>query len=101
MTADSKIESQSSLFRLRAAPSLFGLYGLVALWYDHLAACGAAEGAVQWAGKQTTTFSDAITAVRRWLWKEWVFANADQDHAFDKLPEPLQEALLYALAPAA
>jgi hypothetical protein len=86
---------------LRAAPCLFGLYGLVALWYDHLAARGAAEGSVQWAGKQTTTFSDAISAVRRWLWKEWVFANADPGHAFAKLPEPLQEVLLYALAPAA
>jgi hypothetical protein len=63
----------------RAAPCLFGLYGLVALWYDHLAAGGAAEGAVQWAGKQTTTFSDAISAVRRWLWQHWVFANADPE----------------------
>jgi DDE superfamily endonuclease/Archaeal putative transposase ISC1217 len=86
---------------LRAAPSLFGLYGLVALWYEHLAGYGQAEGAVQWVGKQTTTFSDAITAVRRWLWQHWVFANTDRDHAFAKLPEPLQEVLLYALAPAA
>ncbi len=86
---------------LRAAPSLFGLYGLVALWYDHLAAQGVAEGAVRWANKQTATFSDAITAVRRWLCKEWVFANADPDHTVAKLPGPLQEVLLYALAPAA
>ena len=85
----------------RAAPSLFGLYGLVALWYGHLAARGVAEGSVRWANKQTTTFADAITAVRRWLWKHWVVANADQGHAFEKLPEPLQEVLLYALAPAA
>src|SRR5207248_10992171 len=41
---------------LRAAPSLFGLYGLVALWYDQLARCGVAEGSVQGTGKQTTTF---------------------------------------------
>ena len=77
------------------------LDGLVALWYDQLARCGVAEGSVQGTGKQTTTFSDAITAVRRWLWKEWVFVNAGQGHAFAKLPEPLQEVLLYALAPAA
>jgi hypothetical protein len=86
---------------LRAAASLFGLYGLVALWYDHLSARGVEKGAVQWANKRTTTFSDAIATVRRWLWKEWVFANADESHAFEKLPEPLQEILLYALAPAA
>ena len=71
------------------------------MWYDPLAASGRAEGALRGAGKQTTTFSAAITAVRRWLWKHWVFANADQGHAFAKLPEPLQEVLLYALAPAA
>lgn len=86
---------------LRAAPCLFGLYGLVALWYWHLHQRGQADGQVQWAGKKTTTFSDAITAVRRWLWQQWVFANADHDHAFAKLPEPLQQVLLNALAPAA
>ncbi len=85
----------------RAAPSLFGLYGLVALWYEHLSAGGVTPGRVHWAHKQTTTFSDAISAVRRWLWQHWVFASLDQDHAFAKLPEPLQEVLLYALAPAA
>jgi hypothetical protein len=86
---------------LRAAPCLFGLYGLVALWFWHLGDEGTAHGSVRWANKQTTTFSDAISAVRRWLWQNWVFANADHGHAFEELPEPLRETLLYALAPAA
>ena len=34
-----------------------------------------AAGRVAWPGKVETTFSDAITAVRRWLWVNWVFAN--------------------------
>ena len=30
---------------------------------------------VTWPGKRDVTFSDAITAVRRWWWVEWVFAH--------------------------
>ena len=56
---------------------------------------------MQGAGKQAVTFSDAITAVRRWLWKDWVFAKGGHGDAFEKLPQRLQEALLCALAPAA
>jgi hypothetical protein len=86
---------------LRAAPCLFGLYGVVALLYGELRERGQAEGQVQWAQKQGVTFSDAITAVRRWLWTEWVFARVDHDQAFAKLPDPLKEVVMYALAPAA
>jgi hypothetical protein len=49
-------------------------------------------------GKQDVTFSDAITAVRRWLWLEWVFAIAGYNAAFEKLSRPFQAVLLYALA---
>jgi hypothetical protein len=56
---------------------------------------------VEWEGKASVTFSDAITAVRRWLWTGWVFATGGHAGAFAKLPEPLRRALLYALAPAA
>lgn len=85
----------------RAAPCLFGLYGVVALLYAGLRERGMAVAKVQWAQKQGVTFSDAITAVRRWLWTEWVFARVDHDQAFAKLPDALKEVLLYALAPAA
>jgi hypothetical protein len=47
------------------------------------------------------TFSDAITAVRRWLWQEWVFAIPGHREAFAKLARPFRAVLLYALAPAA
>lgn len=86
---------------LRAEPCLFGLYGVVALLYEQLPEAARAEGRVEWAGKAGVTFADAISAVRRWLWKQWVFANQGHDDTFAKLPEPLQEALLSALAPAA
>jgi hypothetical protein len=50
---------------------------------------------------EAVTFSDAITAVRRWLWLEWVFATPGYRQAFEKLPRPFRRLLLHALAPAA
>jgi hypothetical protein len=74
---------------------------VVALLYWQLPAEATAGRGVEWAGKGGVTFSDAITALRRWLWRNWGFAKGGHDQAFAKLPEPLQEVLLYALAPAA
>jgi hypothetical protein len=86
---------------LRLAPCLFGLFSVVALLYDLLPERIKSGGRVDWPGKVETTFSDAITAVRRWLWVDWVFANHGFAEAFSKLPRPFQEALLSALAPTA
>ena len=85
---------------LRAAPCLFGLYSVVALLY-HVLPEAKRSGSVSWPGKSGVTFSDALCAVRRWLWAEGVFAQAGGGPAVEKLPEPLQELLLTALAPAA
>src|SRR5262245_5530085 len=70
---------------LRAEPCLFGLYSVVALWYAQLPAEAQGEAGVDWEGKAAVTFSDAITAVRRWLWAGWVFATAGHDGPFAKL----------------
>ena len=86
---------------LRAAPCLFGLYTVVALLYEQLPAGAPSGGGVDWVGKEAVTFSDAITAVRRWLWADWVLEQGDHAPAFAKLAEPLREVLRYALAPAA
>ena len=85
---------------LRVAPCLFGLYTAVALLYQQLPVCKRA-GAVWWPGKSSVTFSDALTAVRRWLWTEWVFPQVDENAAIQKLPDELREMLLTTLAPAA
>ena len=82
------------------APCLFGLYSVVALLYAECPLRHRAH-AIAWRGKQTTTFSDAITAVRRWMWADWVFEASRHGEAFSKLPRALRAALLYALAPAA
>jgi hypothetical protein len=84
----------------RAAPCLFGLYTVVALLY-HALPPSQRLGAVRWPGKQGVTFSDALSAVRRWLWAEWVFPQTASTAAIEKLPEPLREIIFAALAPAA
>jgi hypothetical protein len=86
---------------LRVAPCLFGLYSVVAVLYTLMPARYARAGALSWPGKKDVTFSDAITAVRRWLWQEWVFAIPGHREAFAKLSRPLRDLLLYGLAPAA
>ncbi len=52
-------------------------------------------------GKRVVTFSDAITAVRRHLWQEWVFARTALGQAFEEIPPSLRDLLLNGLAPAA
>jgi hypothetical protein len=85
---------------LRAAPCLFGLHSVVAVLYHPLPEAKR-TGAITWPGKATVTLSDALLCVRRWLWSEWVFSQAGCGEGLEKLPEPLREVLLLALAPAA
>jgi len=86
---------------LRVAPCLFGLYSLVAVLYTQMPQRYRRLRIIDWPGKKEVTFSDAITAVRRWLWVEWVFANPGHRNAFSKLALPFRRLVLYALAPAA
>jgi len=85
---------------LRAGPCLLGLYTVVAVLFHALPAAKRV-GAVTWPGKATATFSDAMCAVRRWLWHEAVLPQAGDGTALQKLPEPIRELLLTTLAPAA
>lgn len=47
------------------------------------------------------TFSDSLTYVRRWLWREWIFPQAGGTGPVNQLPESLHKVLIYALALAA
>jgi hypothetical protein len=84
---------------LRAAPCLFGLYSVVALLYYGLPQTKR-SGVVSWSGKVGITFSDALTAVRRWVWVEGVFRPVPKKPGIEKLPKRVKELLLTALAPA-
>lgn len=85
---------------VRAAPGLLGLYTVVAILFAALPAAKR-TGAVTWPGKATVTFSDALSAVRRWLWDEAILPQAGDATALQKLPDPVRELLLTTLAPAA
>jgi hypothetical protein len=85
---------------LRAGPCLLGLYSVVAILF-HALPESKRTGAVEWPGKVAVTFSDALCAVRRWLWAEAVLPQAGDGTALDKLPEVVRELLLTTLAPAA
>jgi hypothetical protein len=85
---------------LRAGPGLLGLYTVVAILF-HALPEAKRVGAVSWPGKATVTFSDALCAVRRWLWDETILPQAGDGTALQKLPQPIRELLLTTLAPAA
>jgi DDE superfamily endonuclease len=85
---------------LRAAPCLLGLYSVVAVLFHALPAAKR-SGGVEWPGKVTVTFSDALVAVRRWVWSEGVFPRVGAAVAVKQLPPHVRELLLTALAPAA
>lgn len=85
----------------RGGPCLFSLYTVVAWLYAELPTRYAGVRVVDWPGKHDVTFSDAITAVRRWLWVEWVFTIPGHREAFSKLRAPFRQILLKGLAPAA
>jgi hypothetical protein len=86
---------------LRAEPSLLALYTLVVWLYTELPMRYRRVRAVAWSGKVDVTFSDAITAVRRYLWVEGVFSISGHREAFEKLGGPLRQILLQGLAPTA
>jgi hypothetical protein len=55
---------------------------------------------LSWAGKQDVTFSEALTAVRRWLGVEGIVTIPGHDTAFAKLSRPFQQTLPAGPAPA-
>jgi len=99
-----KLESTKSYGQqtvLRFTPCLFGLYSVVVLLYLQLPCSSSTRRAVFWRAKATVTFSDMITCVRRALWAQWCFHTQADPQEFSKLSQPLQDMILYALAPAA
>lgn len=82
---------------LRAAPCLFGLYSIVAVLAHEIPTVYRNRG-IDWPGKQQATFSDAVYAVRCWLWDDWVFPQALSQWGVDKLPPAWRQFLLDSLA---
>lgn len=87
---------------LRAEPCLFGLYTLVALWFSELPEKDRQTPAVAWTGqaKQMLTFSDAITLVRRHIWRFWILESPRHATALQKLTSKEKHSLLQVLTQA-
>lgn len=87
---------------LRTVPCLLGLYSLVSILF-HRYNQGKTPKACSfpWYNKSEVTFSDALSSVRRLLWEQTVFSEADQDDALKKLPRALREMLLNQVTRAA
>jgi hypothetical protein len=82
-------------------PCLVGLYTIVAWLFAALPGRWSRVRVAAWPGKRDLTFSDAITAVRRWLWFEWVLAIPGPREASRKLKPGSRQVLHDGLAPAA
>jgi hypothetical protein len=82
---------------LRAAPCLFGRYGVVALW-AHEAPAKYRRTGTDWPGKECYTFSDAVSTVRAWRGDQWVFRQTPPESPVEKLPPHWRQFLLDALA---
>jgi len=86
---------------LRTAPCLLGLFSVVSLIFVRQTAGGRFKPACSpWYSKKEPTFSDAITAVRRWAW-ESVLKQAWEQAGMTKLPRRLRLTLLDNLSRAA
>ena len=88
---------------LRTAPCLFGLFSRVSLIFaGHVRERRVAPLNTPWYPKKEATFSDAITAVRRWCWETVLNLKGSPIHAgVTKLPERLRLTLLNYLSRAA
>lgn len=85
----------------RAEPMLFGLYTVVACLFTLMPEEDRQKAGIEWEGKEKRTFSDAVTCLRKWLWRGWVFRVAGHSEAFENLAGEFQELILSGLAPAA
>ena len=71
----------------RTTPVLLGLFSLVTLLAARLHARGLLRAqACAWYEKAAPTFSDALAAVRRYLWAETIFDSSPQDTVLLKIP---------------
>jgi len=86
---------------LRTAPCLLGLFSLVSLIYGrHTRDRGVQPFSAVWYGKKETTFSDAITTVRRLCW-ETALNQSWKHTGVTKLATRLRRTLLDHLSHAA
>jgi hypothetical protein len=86
----------------RTTPCLLGLFSLVTLLVTRLGRhTRLVVPAASWYRKLRPTFSDALAAVRRQIWRESGFVISRRLHEAPQLPAALQQCLIDALCRAA
>ena len=83
---------------LRVEPCLFLLYTLIVFWYARLPSRNRRVIRINWHGKTTIAFSDAIAAVRRNAWEDRLFPQLRVHRHVEKLPRNTRNTILDALA---
>ena len=92
----------SDLAIARTTPCLLGLFSLVALWAEHLHLRGALSvRQAAWYQKPVPTFSDALAAVRRDIWRHEGFSMSPHRGETWEIPRALLERLAHVIAYAA
>src|SRR3712207_6385444 len=85
----------SDLAILRTTPALLGLFSLVTLWADRIAADrGRRPAGTRWYRKADPTFSDALALVRRELWTAPTFATSRHDRDTAEIQTKLLDRLI-------
>jgi hypothetical protein len=86
----------------RTTPALLGLFSLITLWANELCAIGQLTPlTASWYHKSLPTFSDAIAAVRRELWRGQNFETSIPNLNIIKMPRTTINALINAASYAA
>ena len=86
----------------RTTPALLGLFSLITLWANELCAIGQLTPlTASWYHKSLPTFSDAIAAVRRELWRGQNFETSIPNVNIIKMPRTTINALINAASYAA
>jgi hypothetical protein len=86
----------------RTTPALLGLFSLITLWANELCAIGQLTPlTASWYHKSLPTFSDAIAAVRRELWRGQNFETSIPNLNIIKMPRTTINALIDAASYAA
>lgn len=83
---------------LRVEPCLFLLYTLVAYWYAHVPKREQGKIHAAWNGKKVITFTDAMIAVRRNAWDDYLFQPPPNRCDVEKISRKTRNAILNALA---
>ncbi|WP_376967715.1 transposase (plasmid) [Azospirillum sp. A26] len=82
----------------RTTPALLGLFSLVTLWANDIAARAAIKPrAALWYRKAEPTFSDALAAIRLQLWREMTFSASASHAEIVKPPDPILNRLIHAV----